>query len=105
MPGEAPKPSQLRQWDGHGGPWRDLRVEWLMTGGSLHLERPPHPNFEMGIGRKIVRRSLQDIQYTNSWKVKKHVALCLQLDFLGEFVKENVSLDAKRNVEVVSFRY
>ena len=24
-------------------------MEWLVTGGSLHLERSPHSNFDMGI--------------------------------------------------------
>ena len=27
-------------------------MEWLMTGGSLHLERSPHPNFDMASGHE-----------------------------------------------------
>ena len=30
--------------------------------GSVHLERPPHPNFKMGIGVEEVRPSFRDIR-------------------------------------------
>ena len=39
-------------------------MEWLMTGGSLHLERSTHPDFDMGIwGGGGVRLSFRYIQY------------------------------------------
>ena len=37
-------------------------MEWL-TGGSLHLETSPHPNFDMGIWGEKVRLSFRYIQY------------------------------------------
>ena len=35
-----------------GGPWIVWKgqMEWLMTGGSLHLERTLHPDFDTGRG-------------------------------------------------------
>ena len=27
-------------------------MDWLMTGGSLHLERLPHPNFDVASGHE-----------------------------------------------------